>query len=394
MARLAVSVLLPVLVLLGSVRADDASDSFFELKIRPVLVNECLPCHGGKKTNSGLTVDSREALLEGWRAWTGGRGRSSRAEPAHPGNPADGRRVEDAAQSTPFRRGQHSVQSVDRRRSELAEGRCKSASAFRIRRGGRHWAFERVERVEPPLDPSQWSERPVDRFIAAKQRAAKVTHVRPADKRTLIRRVTFDLIGLPPSPDEIADFLSDTAADAFSKVVERLLASPHYGERWGRHWMDVVRYADTAGDNADYPVPEAALYRDYIIDSFNKDKPFDRFVREQLAGDILSGQGPGASYADPIIATGFLALSRRYATAPFELWHLTLEDTIETTGRAFLGLTLRCARCHDHKFDPVTSARLLRTLRYFRKHDVSVRGFRRVPIETFPSDEFCPSCRA
>ena len=148
---------------------------------------------------------------------------------------------------------------------------------------------------------------------------------------------------------------SDAAADAFSKVVERLLASPHYGERWGRHWMDVVRYADTAGDNADYPVPEAALYRDYIIDSFNKDKPFDRFVREQLAGDILAGQGPGARYAEPIIATGFLALSRRYATAPFELWHLTLEDTIETTGRAFLGLTLP-ARCHDHKFDPVLSA--------------------------------------
>ena len=118
--------------------------------------------------------------------------------------------------------------------------------------------------------------------------------------------------------------------------------------------MDVVRYADTAGDNADYPVPEAARYRDYIIDSFNKDKPFDRFVREQLAGDILSGEVPGASYADPIIATGFLALSRRYATAPFELWHLTLEDAIETTGRAFLGLTLRCARCHDHKFDPVS----------------------------------------
>jgi hypothetical protein len=133
-----------------------------------------------------------------------------------------------------------------------------------------------------------------------------------------------------------------------------LLASPQYGERWGRDWMDVARYADTAGDNADYPVPEARLYRDYIIDAFNANKPYDDFVREQIAGDILAKDGPRGRYAERVVATGFLALSRRYATGPYELWHLTLEDTIETTGRAFLGLTLRCARCHDHKFDPVT----------------------------------------
>src|SRR5262249_13313209 len=150
-----------------------------------------------------------------------------------------------------------------------------------------------------------------------------------------------------------AAFLADDHPDAFARVVDRLLASPHYGERWGRHWMDVVRYADTAGDNADYPVPEAARYRDYIIASFNTDKPFDRFVKEQIAGDLLARDDPPRQAADDIVATGFLALSRRYATAPFELWHLTLEDTIDTTGRAFLGLSLRCARCHDHKFDPV-----------------------------------------
>ena len=114
--------------------------------------------------------------------------------------------------------------------------------------------------------------------------------MRPADRRTLIRRVTFDLIGLPPTPEEVADFVHDASPDAFSRVVDRLLASPHYGERWGRHWMDVVRYADTAGDNADYPIPEVARYRDYIIDSFNHDKPYDQFVREQLAGDILAAQ--------------------------------------------------------------------------------------------------------
>ncbi len=136
-------------------------------------------------------------------------------------------------------------------------------------------------------------------------------------------------------------------------MVETLLGSPQYGERWGRYWMDVVRYADTAGDNADYPVPEARLYRDYIIDAFNADKPYDQFVREQIAGDILAQHGPAEKYSEQVIATGFLALSRRYATAPYELWHLTLEDTIDTVGRAYLGMTLRCARCHDHKFDPI-----------------------------------------
>ena len=154
--------------------------------------------------------------------------------------------------------------------------------------------------------------------------------------------------------------------------------------------MDVVRYADTAGDNADYPVPEAALYRDYIIDSFNKDKPFDRFVREQLAGDILAGQGAGDNYADPIIATGFLALSRRYATAPFELWHLTLEDAIETTGRAFLGLTLRCARCHDHKFDPVTQRDYYALYGIFASTTFPYAGSEEFQSKKFPRMNFVP----
>ncbi len=171
----------------------------------------------------------------------------------------------------------------------------------------------------------------------------------------LLRRAYFDLIGLPPTPKQVDAFLADKSPEAFSNVVETLLASPQYGERWGRHWMDVVRYADTAGDNADYPVPEARLYRDYIIDAFNTDKPYDQFVREQIAGDILAKQGPAEKYSERVVATGFLALSRRYATAPYELWHLTLEDTIDTVGRAYLGMTLRCARCHDHKFDPIST---------------------------------------
>jgi hypothetical protein len=166
--------------------------------------------------------------------------------------------------------------------------------------------------------------------------------------------VTFDLIGLPPTPGEVNAFLADRSPEAFAKVIDRLLASPRYGERWGRHWLDVARYADTAGDNADYPIPEIHRYRDYVIDAFNADLPFDQFAREQLAGDILAGEGPPEKYAGRVAATGFLALSRRYATAPYEFWHLSLEDAVDTTGAAFLGLTMRCARCHDHKYDPVT----------------------------------------
>ncbi len=207
-----------------------------------------------------------------------------------------------------------------------------------------------------PADPTGWAQHPVDRFVAAKLRGLDLEPVGPASRRALLRRVTFDLIGLPPTPEEIEAFVGDQAPDAFAKVVDRLLASPHYGERWGRHWMDVVRYADTAGDNADYPIPEAHRYRDWIVDAFNADMPYDQFVQEQLAGDLLARQGPPEKYADRVVATGFLALSRRYATAPYEFWHLSLEDAIDTTGQAFLGLSLRCARCHDHKFDPVTRA--------------------------------------
>ena len=189
----------------------------------------------------------------------------------------------------------------------------------------------------------------------------------------------------------MAAFLSDERPDAFARVVERLLASPHYGERWGRHWMDVARYADTAGDNADYPVPELSRYRDYIIDSFNADKPFDQFVREQLAGDILARRSQPDEAAEQIVATGFLALSRRYATAPYELWHLTLEDAIDTTGRAFLGLTFRCARCHDHKFDPVTQRDYYALYGIFASTSFPYAGSEEFVSKKFPRMNFVPT---
>ena len=219
-----------------------------------------------------------------------------------------------------------------------------------------HWSFQPVKSSDPPPDPEGWSGHPIDRFIAQRWREKGLRPVGPAGKRELLRRLHFDLTGLPPSPAEAQAFLADPSPAAFRECMERLLASPRYGERWGRYWMDVVRYADTAGDNADYPIPEARLYRDYIIDSFNADKPYDRFIEEQLAGDLLAREGPREEYASRVSATGFLALSRRYATGPYEFWHLTLEDAIDTVGQSILGLTVRCARCHDHKFDPITTS--------------------------------------
>jgi hypothetical protein len=336
-------------IAVGEADRPDA-EAFFENKIRPVLTGTCFRCHGGKKVRGGLRVDSRAALVRG-----GDRG------PAFvPGDPERSLLVQAVRYAHPDIKMPPDKRLPDAVAANLAawvkQGAPWPTHAARAFGSKPHWAFVPVKKVDPPFDPTGWSDTPVDRFMAAKWRALRLHPAPLADRRTLLRRLSFDLIGLPPSPQEMQAFLADDSPTAYAKVVDRLLASQQYGERWGRHWLDVARYADTAGDNADYPVPEARLYRDYVIDSFNADKPYDQFVREQLAGDILALQGPRELYATRVIATGFLALSRRYATAPYELWHLTLEDAIATTGRAFLALTLRCARCHDHKFDPVTRA--------------------------------------
>ncbi|MBI3415899.1 MAG: DUF1553 domain-containing protein [Verrucomicrobia bacterium] len=217
-----------------------------------------------------------------------------------------------------------------------------------------HWAFQPVQRPTIPAPGNRKSEtgNQIDAFILARLGERQLAP--PADKRTLIRRATFDLIGLPPTPEEVEAFLADTSKDAFAKVVDRLLASPHYGEHWGRHWLDVVRYADTAGETADYPVPVAWRYRNYVIDAFNADKPYDEFLREQIAGDILARQGPREQFAERMTATGYLAISRRFGFDSENYNHLTIQDTLDTLGQSVLGLSLGCARCHDHKYDPVT----------------------------------------
>jgi hypothetical protein len=204
------------------------------------------------------------------------------------------------------------------------------------------------------FQPIKDSTADIDSFLGAKWQEKGLKPVRPADKRTLIRRATFDLTGLPPTPEEVEVFLADESPKAFEKVIDRLLASEHYGERWGRHWLDVVRYADTSGCNSDYPIPSAYRYRNYVINSFNEDKPYDQFLREQLAGDLLPAIKDKDKFEN-IIATGYLAISRRFGSRAAE-FHQTIEDTIDNMGKGMLGLSLSCARCHDHKYDPVPTA--------------------------------------
>ncbi len=344
MGRLAALVLM---VFPAAGAADE--EAFFEARIRPVLVERCLKCHGGDKVSGGLRVDSREALLRG-----GDRGPA--VVPGRAGGSLLLRALRHAGDGPKMPPGDKQLPESTVRdfAAWVDQGAVWPAKSTRVAAGGRHWAFQPVRPARPPEDPTGWSDNPVDRFVAARRRAEGIGPADNTGRLTLLRRVTFDLTGLPPAPEEMTAFLADEAPGAYERVVDRLLASPHHGERWGRHWMDVVRYADTAGDNADYPVPEARLYRDYVIASFNADKPYDEFLREQLAGDILAKEGPRERYAERVVATTFLGLSRRYLTAPYEHWHLTLEDTLDTVGRGLMGLTLRCARCHDHKFDPVT----------------------------------------
>lgn len=218
------------------------------------------------------------------------------------------------------------------------------------------WAFQAVKPVSPPsVRDERWTTSPIDRFVLSRLEASGLTPASSADKRALIRRVTSDLTGLPPTPAEVDAFLNDNSSNAFAKVVDRLLASPHYGERWARHWLDVVRYAETTANDANAVMRYAWRFRDYVVRSFNADKMYDQFIVEQLAGDLLPPTGNSARDVDAVIATGFLMLGPKALaeTDKEQSRRDIIDDQLDTTGRAFLGLTLGCARCHDHKFDPI-----------------------------------------
>ena len=220
------------------------------------------------------------------------------------------------------------------------------------------WAFKPISHAAPPTPKQKdWAVNPIDRFILANLEKNGLKPAPPADKTTLLRRATFDLTGLPPTEKELQDFLADKSPKAFEKVVDRLLASPRYGERWGRHWLDVMRYADSTGSDEDHRYPHAWRYRDYVVQAFNDDMPYNQFVREQLAGDILAADpNSGVGYRG-IVATGFLALGKKALAQkdlPLKRYDV-VDDQIDVTAKAFLGLTVTCARCHDHKFDPIAT---------------------------------------
>ncbi len=358
--------------LVGAVCAAAPADhmEFFEKRIRPLLVEHCYECHSAqaKKTKGGLRLDSREG-------WTKG-GASGPA--IVPGKPDDSlvikglRHWDTNFKMPPDNRLSQSqiadfiewvkLGAPDPRTNAPAlvvTAPAKQAYGISLEAGRKHWAYQPVKTQPlPKLKDKSWPRNEVDHFTLARMEQVGVTPAPDADPRTLIRRLTFDLTGLPPTPEDTEAFVRACSPTgqrpaALANAVDRLLASPHYGERWGRHWLDIVRYADTCGNASDYPVPQAYRYRNYVIAAFNADKPYDRFIREQLAGDLLNAKLPTPSQ-ELLIAPGYLAIARHFGGGKGEV-HLTIEDTIENMGRAFLGLSLSCARCHDHKFDPIAS---------------------------------------
>jgi hypothetical protein len=338
----------------------DEDLAFFEKRIRPVLVEKCYECHSAesKELQGALLVDSRDTLLRG-----GAQGPAIVPKDVEHSLLIKAVRFEnDEIQMPPDEKLSDSeiadlehwikIGAPDPRSTTTKHlGKQIDIAAAR-----EFWSLRPISNPPvPTVQRDDWPRSDIDRFILAKQEEHSLTPATNAEKRALIRRATYDLVGLPPTPEEVHAFLADESVDAFSQVVERLLASPRYGERWGRHWLDIVRYADTAGDNSDYPIPQIRLYRDWVIAAFNRDQPYDDFVRDQLAGDLRGGKTDEERNAR-IIATGYLANSRRFGSRVDDYpQHLTIEDTIDNLGRSFLGMTLSCARCHDHKFDPITN---------------------------------------
>ncbi len=354
-------------------------DRFFEAQVRPILRAHCVTCHGGEKVRSGLNLTDRQGLLKG-----GDRGPTVSLDKPDESLLLKAVNQHDELKMPP--KGKLSQAQIDTLRQWVKRGApwpegavVKGHGPPPVNEEARNfWSFRPVvpPRV-PAVKNADWVKTPVDAFVLARLEAAGLRPAPPAGKTSLLRRVRYDLTGLPPTPEEAEAFLADDSADAYEKVVDRLLASPHYGERWARHWLDLVRYAETNGYEFDQVKPNVWRYRDYVIKSFNEDRPYDRFVREQLAGDELE-----PVTADGIIATGFYRLGVFDGGAPDRLQatYDGLDDVLSTTGQVFLGLTVGCARCHDHKIDPFPQADYYRLLAFF--HNISPRSSQRqVPLE-------------
>jgi len=375
----------------------DEGMALFESKIRPLLIEHCLDCHSGAEPEGGLSLDSRT----GWEE----------AGIIEPGKPEESlliaavRYGDDSLAMPPEEAGGKlsdaeiaaleewvALGAPDPREPAAATTDGASAATGPKLRGRKfklsdadraYWAFQPIVRTALPTTSTPEAARhPIDAFIQAKLAEQGLTMSPTAPPRELVRRAYFDLWGLPPSPEEVAAFEQNPTDEEWGRLVDRLLASPHYGERWGRHWLDVVRYAESNGYERDGEKPNAWRYRDYVIESFNDDKPYDQFVREQLAGDelaeeLLSGRaGEGdeearQAWRDAIVATGFYRLhvwdDEPDSTIVAE--YDDLDDVMVSTGAAFLGLTLGCARCHDHKFDPISQRDYYSMLSFFRGID-------------------------
>lgn len=342
----------PATVMVAAVKATPEQELFFENKIRPVLTRSCFGCHT-KTASGGFRMDTQEAFLKG--------GFDGAA--VVPGKPEESLLVQavryksDRFQMPPTGKlKDEEIADIERWVKDGAPWPAKAmvTSTRKVTDADRQfWSFQKpVKAPVPTLTGANatWAANDIDRFILAKLEEKKLKPVGDADKRTLLRRVMFDLTGLPPMPAEVQAFLDDKSPNAYEKLVDKLLASTAYGERWGRKWLDLVRYADTNGSGGDYPIPQAYKYRDYVIRSFAEDKPYDRFIKEQIAGDLLPAKTDEERWTN-YVATGYLAGTNRY-----EGKYTFVSDAVDNLGSAFLGVTIGCARCHDHKFDPIPTA--------------------------------------
>jgi hypothetical protein len=356
---------------------------FFEARIRPVLAKNCYPCHSAqtKVAQGGLFLDSRNGMRTG--------GTSGPA--VAPGDPEKSLFIHavryDSRKMPPSGKLPDAVIAdlekwVRMGAPDPRDGQVTiwKPSTMDIANGRRYWAFQPVQNPAiPAVQNAQWSAQAIDRFLLARMEQQHIAPVADADRAAWLRRVTFDLTGLPPAPEEIDHFQRDSRSDAYETVVDRLLSSERYGERWGRHWLDVARYAESSGRARNYPFPYAWRYRNYVIDSFNRDKSYDQFVKEQIAGDLLPAQS-AAQRDEQVVATGFLALGANDNSEinPAVYRMDVVDEQINATSRAFMALTVGCARCHDHKFDPIPTTDYYRVAGIFRSTEM-LSGLRRHP---------------
>lgn len=337
--------------------------SFFAKEVRPILQKNCALCHDSGKRTSGFSVDSRESILAGGNRGVG----------AQPGKPEESRLIQairfngDLKMPPTGKLANKDIAVLER---WVALG-LPAPSSMTVQKGTAatvtHWSFQPIQRPpEPSVKNTAWARNAIDRFVMARLEQEGFSPSPEASRSRLIRRLSLDLIGLLPSPAEVNEFLADRSADAYERLVDRLLASPHYGERWGRHWLDQARYADSNGYNIDGS-REIWMFRDWVINALNRDLSFDQFVIEQIAGDLL----PSAT-TDQLVATGFHrnTLINLEGGIDFEQYRVeAVVDRVDTTGTVFLGLTLGCARCHDHKFDPISQREFYQLYSFFNNID-------------------------